>query len=74
MIGGDVKAYTILGIDANPDNENDVKYLILDPHYTGKDSEVKEIIKKGWCGWKDPIKTFQNGCFYNLCMPLKRSE
>ena len=35
MLGGDVKAFTILGVDANEDDENDVKYFILDPHYTG---------------------------------------
>ncbi len=58
MLGGDVKAFTILGVDANEDEENDVKYLILDPHYTGSDANPKEILKKGWCAWKDPIKMF----------------
>lgn len=58
MIGGDVKAYTILGIDASEDDEDDVRYLILDPHYTGGDSNPKEILKKGWCAWKDPTKHF----------------
>jgi Ufm1-specific protease 2 len=74
MLGGDVKAFTILGIDApelydEDDEDQTVKYLILDPHYTGTDTNVKEILKKGWCGWKDPLKHFSSGYFYNLCMP-----
>ena len=28
-----------------------VAYLIVDPHYTGKD-ELKPILTKGWVGWK----------------------
>lgn len=28
-----------------------VAYLIVDPHYTGKD-ELKTILSKGWVGWK----------------------
>ena len=68
MLGGDVKAFTIIGVDLS--EEGNVKYLILDPHYTGSDSNTKEILNKGWCGWKDPLKHFQNGYFYNLCLPL----
>lgn len=41
MIGGDVKAFTILGIDVVDDE--DVRYLILDPHYTGSDANIKQI-------------------------------
>ena len=29
----------------------EVAYLIVDPHYTGKD-ELKPILSKGWVGWK----------------------
>jgi Peptidase family C78 len=32
--GGGVLAHTILGVDWNEDT-GDVKFLILDPHYTG---------------------------------------
>ena len=71
MIGGDVKAFTILGIDTDVNGENP-KFLILDPHYTGNDLNVKEICKKGWCGWKDPLKHFQQGSFYNMCLPLNK--
>jgi hypothetical protein len=67
MIGGDLKAFTILGIDYN-ENADTVKYLVLDPHYTGSDSSTKDIIKKGFVGWKD-VKHFQPG-FYNLCLPI----
>lgn len=56
MLGGDVKAFTILGVDVN--EEGEVRYLILDPHYAGSDSNPKEIISKGWCAWKDPLKVF----------------
>jgi len=34
--GGGVLAHTILGIDWN-ESTGDVKFLILDPHYTGAD-------------------------------------
>lgn len=30
-----------------------VRFLILDPHYTGSDN-LKTIQKEGWCGWKGP--------------------
>lgn len=50
MLGGDVKAYTILGIEVNEESDPKVvKYLILDPHYTGSDTNIKDIISKGWC-------------------------
>lgn len=34
MMGGGNLAFTILGIDWN-ENTGEVKFLILDPHYTG---------------------------------------
>lgn len=70
MIGGDVYAHTILGVDISED-ENEVMFLILDPHYTGNDNNIKQILQKGWCSWKDPNKMFKADAFYNLCMPLK---
>lgn len=66
MIGGDVKAYTIMGVDIG---DEEVRFLILDPHYTGSDSNLKEICKRQWCSWFDPDKKFRNNCFYNLCLP-----
>jgi len=65
MIGGGVLAYTLLGIAYNESNEK-LMFLILDPHYTGRDD--LEIILKKWCAWKD-ISLFKNSNFYNLCLP-----
>jgi hypothetical protein len=69
MIGGDLYAHTILGIDYCEEKE-DLRFLILDPHYTGNDNNIKNILSKGWCGWKD-VNMFKADAFYNLCMPLK---
>ena len=52
MIGGDLYAYTIIGVDYD-ENVKNVKYLILDPHYTGNDNDIKSI-QKNWCTWRDP--------------------
>ena len=60
MIGGDVYAHTILGVDIRKGvdlEEEDtfsmaeppVMFLILDPHFKGQDSNLKTIISKGWC-------------------------
>jgi hypothetical protein len=68
MIGGGVLAYTLLGICFN-ESSGAVSYLILDPHYTGRD-EIGPVIKGNWCAWKKREKVFLNNEFYNLCMPL----
>ena len=44
MIGGGVLAHTILGVCYN-NQTGDIKFLILDPHYTGKD-ELTTILNK----------------------------
>ena len=67
MIGGGLYAYTIIGIDYCEEKE-DVRFLILDPHYTGGDGNIKNIFAKGWVGWKD-ANMFQADAFHNLCMP-----
>jgi len=66
MIGGGQLAYTLLGVDYNDKTEK-ILFLILDPHYTGKD-EIDTIQKKGWCAWKD-VSLFKDKYFYNLCLP-----
>jgi len=71
MIGGGVLAYTLLGVDFNEDT-GAIKFLILDPHYTGVDV-VKAITKDKWCGWKD-ASLFRKDSFYNLCMPQRPRE
>ncbi|XP_021359067.1 ufm1-specific protease 2-like [Mizuhopecten yessoensis] len=68
MIGGGVLAHTILGVDFN-DVTGDLKFLILDPHYTGAE-DLKVILDKGWCGWKGPDFWDQHA-HYNLCMPQR---
>ena len=42
--GGGVLAHTILGVDFD-DVTGDVKFLILDPHYTGSE-DIKVILDK----------------------------
>ncbi|PVD34369.1 hypothetical protein C0Q70_05640 [Pomacea canaliculata] len=46
MIGGGVLAHTILGVDYS-ETTGDIKYLILDPHYTG--GENLETIQREVC-------------------------
>lgn len=67
MIGGGQLAFTMLGLMHN-ETTGKTKYLILDPHYTGKD-ELKTIQGKGWCGWKDMEVIFKDQHFFNLCLP-----
>ena len=67
MIGGDLYAHTILGVEFG-ENDDDVRYLILDPHYPGSDSNTKNMLAKGWVAWKDP-SMFKAEAFYNLCLP-----
>ncbi|KAF3780141.1 putative Ufm1-specific protease [Nymphaea thermarum] len=74
MIGGGVLAYTLLGVDYN-DQTGDCAFLILDPHYTGKD-EIKSILNGGWCGWKKAVDSkgkhfFLHDKFYNLLLPQR---
>ncbi|CAB3228369.1 unnamed protein product [Arctia plantaginis] len=66
MIGGGVLAHTILGVEYNTDT-NEIRYLILDPHYTGAD-DLTTVISKGWCGWK-PSDFWNKTAHYNLCLP-----
>ncbi|GAB1607803.1 ufm1-specific protease 2-like [Argonauta hians] len=68
MIGGGVLAHTIIGVDYNESNGN-IKFLILDPHYTG-DEDLQYILNKGWCGWKGP-NFWDKNAHYNLCMPQR---
>lgn len=68
MIGGGVLAHTILGVCFN-EKSGDIRFLILDPHYTGAE-DMAVVQKKGWCGWK--AGTFwDKNAFYNLCLPQR---
>ncbi|XP_069487615.1 ufm1-specific protease 2 isoform X2 [Ambystoma mexicanum] len=66
MIGGGVLAHTILGVAWN-EVTGQIKFLILDPHYTGAE-DLQVILEKGWCGWKGPDFWSQDA-YYNLCLP-----
>lgn len=68
MIGGGVLAHTILGIDLNEET-GEIKFLILDPHYTGAD-DLAIVQSKGWCGWKG-VNFWDKKSYYNLCMPQR---
>lgn len=71
MIGGGMLAHTILGVDFN-ETTGELKFLILDPHYTGFE-DINIIQNKGWCGWKDS-SFWDASAFYNLCMPQRPIE
>eukprot|EP01060_Flectonema_neradi_P021073 TRINITY_DN2859_c2_g1_i3.p1 TRINITY_DN2859_c2_g1~~TRINITY_DN2859_c2_g1_i3.p1 ORF type:complete len:485 (+),score=55.52 TRINITY_DN2859_c2_g1_i3:166-1620(+) len=67
MIGGNQFAFTILGVTSPDDAE--VKYLILDPHYSSRSSNLSSILKDGWLKWKRPSTIFKPDSWYNICMP-----
>ncbi|XP_026159282.1 ufm1-specific protease 2 [Mastacembelus armatus] len=68
MIGGGVLAHTILGV-AWSETSGEIRYLILDPHYTGGE-DLQVITDKGWCGWKGP-DFWDQTAYYNLCLPQR---
>uniref|UniRef100_A0A240SWY2 Probable Ufm1-specific protease 2 n=1 Tax=Glossina morsitans morsitans TaxID=37546 RepID=A0A240SWY2_GLOMM len=68
MIGGGVLAHTIIGVDYCLQS-GEMKYLILDPHYTGEE-DLHTIQTKGWCGWKGP-DFWDKKSYYNLCLPQR---
>ncbi len=68
IIGGGVLAYTLLGVEVN-ERSGEVRFLILDPHYTGGE-DIKTIKEKGWCGWKTG-DLFRKESFYNLLLPQR---
>ncbi|XP_053274313.1 ufm1-specific protease 2 [Pleuronectes platessa] len=68
MIGGGVLAHTILGVTWS-ETSGQIRYLILDPHYTGAE-DLQVITDKGWCGWKGP-DFWDQTAYYNLCLPQR---
>lgn len=68
MVGGGVLAWTILGVTRN-ERTGVAKFLILDPHYEGRD-DLRTIQSKGWVAWKS-VDTFRDDAFYNLCLPQR---
>lgn len=65
MFGGGLYAYTLLGVEFN---EEEARFLILDPHYVGNHT-IKNIIEKQGVAWKK-ADIFSEENFYNFCMPL----
>ena len=72
MIGGGDLAHTIIGVSRDIDNDSNVQWLILDPHYKGKD-DLKTILAKGQVGWKD-ASFWKKTVFYNMCLPMQPSN
>mmetsp|Transcript_71632 Transcript_71632/g.149474 ORF Transcript_71632/g.149474 Transcript_71632/m.149474 type:complete len:909 (-) Transcript_71632:351-3077(-) len=76
-IGGGVLAFTILGVDFNAETGH-VKFLILDPHYTGSEDlgTIQNQGKRNGCsgipsvGWHDAT-VFRADSFYNLALPQR---
>ncbi len=77
MMGGGNLAFTLLGVDWN-EATGEVKFLVLDPHYTGNEDlqtiQGKEVALEGYrataCGWRSP-SSFAKQSFYNLCLPQR---
>jgi hypothetical protein len=65
---GNNLAHTILGVSFN-EQTGAIKWLVLDPHYTGGDS-ISTVVDKGWCGWKGP-EFWKANVPYNLCLPIR---
>ncbi|KAI0990527.1 hypothetical protein GJ496_002366 [Pomphorhynchus laevis] len=68
MLGGGSLAHTLLGVSFIENDEESCRFLILDPHYHGKDN-ITNIIEKGYCGWKD-ISFWRESAYYNMCLPI----
>lgn len=77
--GGGVLAHTILGVDWN-ESTGAIRWLILDPHFTGADwivgndgkrkPNLTQMQNKGWVGWKGP-DFWVKDALYNMCMPQR---
>jgi hypothetical protein len=78
MIGGGELAFTLLGVSFD-ERTGDIRYLIMDPHYTGAD-DLSQIQPK-WVGWKSGdtlthlgTKLFKSDTFYSFCLPMRPSD
>ena len=70
MIGGGVLAYTLLGVIINEEQPEKSEFLILDPHYKGKE-DLKNIQNpKNKAIYWSTYKIFKSNEFYNFCCPL----
>lgn len=60
---------------SSPLNPNNVQYLLVDPHYTGKD-DYESIYKKNGASWKNAsfFKSISKDKYVNILLPLNVSE
>ena len=73
MMGGDMDASS-KGVFGVAETEDGQKYfLIVDPHYHGKDLSQEELALKGWVKWQS-VDEFNESSFYNLCLPQVKRE
>ncbi len=70
MIGGGALAYTLLGVSYDEESPEKSSFLILDPHYKGKDEFKLVTNTKSKAVYWTSYKLFKENCFYNLYCPL----
>ncbi|ETP02044.1 hypothetical protein F441_20798 [Phytophthora nicotianae CJ01A1] len=79
MMGGGQLAFTLLGVDYDPD-AGVCAFLTLDPHYSGDEDlatiQHQTVALEGYkavpCSWRKTT-TFAKNSFYNLCLPQRPS-
>ncbi|KAG7385733.1 Ufm1-specific protease 2 [Phytophthora boehmeriae] len=79
MMGGGQLAFTLLGVDYDPDSDA-CAFLTLDPHYTGDEDlttiQQQTVQLEGYkavpCSWRKTT-SFTKKSFYNLCLPQRPS-
>ncbi|KAE9361200.1 hypothetical protein PF008_g1266 [Phytophthora fragariae] len=79
MMGGGQLAFTLLGVDYDPD-AGVCAFLTLDPHYTGDEDlaaiQHQTVTLEGYkavpCSWRKTT-TFAKNSFYNFCLPQRPS-
>ncbi|CAI5707207.1 hypothetical protein KXD40_008900 [Peronospora effusa] len=77
MMGGGQLAFTLLGVNYDPD-AGVCAFLTLDPHYTGDEDldtiQNQTVVLEGYkavpCSWRKTT-TFAKNSFYNLCLPQR---
>lgn len=69
MIGGGVLAYTLLGVAEDEEEPSKSQFLILDPHYKGKEDLKTVLNPKSKAVYWAGQKIFRADSFYNLCCP-----
>lgn len=70
MMGGDQDAASkgICGVCLNENDVNDGYLLVVDPHLSGKNSDITNLVQNGYVSWIH-VNNFDQNSFYNFCMP-----